>query len=872
MNENKQAAINAIWANPSPAFGGCGFYARGAFQENQAGEAYKERGKIRIRLTASGNNITVFYNGDSREEQSDVFTYVGQYHLGTGGDFKRTLEELARLYNLPLEWTEKERQALRLGELAREAAAVLIESLRKHPDGVAAKYINQRGFSTDGVHFGELTEDSAREVAAVLKSKGKKFNAEDLAALGITTGRANAGYNCVLPYYTNGQIQGFVYRNVRPNIPDKDRYRDSRDLGQPGFCDALERGGRAIIVEGQLDALRLIKLGYKNVIGLGGRSLSSEIARLLKSFNITEAVYIPDHETDATGARTNTKTVQDAIKGILAAKDDDGRPILKGLEVADLPVPATTKAHNKNDADEYGKTQPDDLGGLIELGAVPAWSWELDRLSEQTANKRKTQIQADFEEIYSRYPSPLERQLISREIGNRADEFAKFGITPEGLANLDAWRKSREYNDRIKAAAEELSKAVKAEANPATVAEIVRRLAEAQRSDTRADWEQQLQTPFEMDLAAIQAQPDTIATKWQLYYYRKGENTPTEGERVEFWPADITIFCAATSHGKTSILVQTALDLIKSTDKTYLYISVEENRRQLLERFLNVYLPIGTEWPDKLNQGKNSAGNYCFKRGTRKRAIKSALRGHTSNKDYRPEIAGNNEHFAALAEMIRRGVADYKTKVAPRLLLIHTDASAESIADNIKFYADRLRNEGRDVGAVFLDYMQLLTAEGDEYSRHDEIKSICKALKECAAQTELPLVIASQLNRNALKNNGAETGIDALTVANIAEGADIERIAHDIYLLWQVDKTPLQSYRDSDGGTDEKKVKRGLRSARLFEETSKTNPAPILKSGYLYIEQLKARDGQAGGWGLLPYDGEAGTIGATDQGKTKEYK
>lgn len=867
MNENKQAVINAIWANPSPAFG-CGFHNSGPYQENDAGGMYKERGKIRIGLTASGNNITVYYNGDSRDQQSDIFTYLGQYHYNNGGDFRRTLGALAELYNLPMHWTEKESQALRLGDLAREAAAVLIESLRKHPQGAAARYLQQRGFNADGVHFGELEESSADEVEAVLKAKGKQYNADDLEALGITRSRARAGYNCVLPYYTNGQIQGFIYRNVRPDVKDKDRYRDSRNLGQPGFCDALKRGQRAIIVEGQFDALRLIKLNYSNVIAFGGRSLSSELARLLKAFNIAEAVYIPDHETDATGARTNIKTVQDAIKGLLSAKDDNGRPILKSLEVAELPAPS----NGKTDADSYGKTNADDLGGLLEFGAVPAWSWELDRLSEQARNRRKTEIQAEFEEIYSRYPSPLERALISREISNRGAEFSKYGITPEALANLDAWRKSREYNDRIKAAAEELSKAVKAEANPATVAGIVRRLAEAQRSDTRADWEQQLQTPFEMDLAAIQAQPDTIATKWQLYYYRKNENTPTKGERVEFWPADITIFCAATSHGKTSILVQTALDLIKSTDKTYLYISVEENRRQLLERFLNVYLPIGTEWPDKLKNGKDDNGNYCFKRGTRKRAIKAALRGYTSTKDYPAEIAGNNEHFAALADMIRQGVAEYKNKVAPRLFLIHTDASAESIADNIKFYVERLRAEGRDVGAVFLDYMQLLTAEGDDYSRHDEIKSICRALKECAAQTEAPLVIASQLNRNALKNNGSETGIDALTVANIAEGADIERIAHDIYLIWQVDKTPLQSYRDSDGRTDKKKVKRGLRSARLFEETSKTNPAPTLKGEYLYIEQLKARDGQAGGWGLLPYDGEAGKIGETDQSKTKEYK
>ena len=37
-----------------------------------------------------------------------------------------------------------------------------------------------------------------------------------------------------------------------------------------------------------------------------------------------------------------------------------------------------------------------------------------------------------------------------------------------------------------------------------------------------------------------------------------------------------------------------------------------------------------------------------------------------------------------------------------------------------------------------------------------------------------------------------------------------------------------------------------------------------LKTGYLYIEQMKARDGKTDGWGLFPFDGEQGKIGTID--------
>ena len=141
-------------------------------------------------------------------------------------------------------------------------------------------------------------------------------------------------------------------------------------------------------------------------------------------------------------------------------------------------------------------------------------------------------------------------------------------------------------------------------------------------------------------------------------------------------------------------------------------------------------------------------------------------------------------------------------------------------------------------------------------------------MKDCAARTELPIVIAAQLNREVMKN-----GIDSITVANIGEGADIERIAHDIYLVWQIDKTQETLYKRTNATTGKIEVNKGafnVRSQRLYTKPQ-TNPDDIeLKTGYIYIERMKARDGKTEGWGLLPYDGERGFIDKNDTGKMTE--
>lgn len=883
---NKLAIISAIWDNPSRVFG-CEFKKSGQYQSNLKNDKYDEAGRIRLWMNPRGTSMRVFCNGGFRMDKAekwDIFTYLDEFELHAGG-FWHTLKQCADIYGITLELSEQIRKRITRESLAREVVASLIESLRLNPEGVAAKYIRDvRGLEIDGKHFGELTNESIKRAKDSLTRRGIAFTEKEFNNLFLTNEEiteehhtaedlAKWGYNVVIPSYCSGSLCGFILRNTRKDATHK--IRNPEDIGRRGYCDRLDNGEPAVFVEGPMDAIRLIQAGVKNVIGMCGPSVSDDIMQLLDSRNITQVTYIPDHELDKKTGTKRTNLIDGVITKFLAAKVD-GEPVVKNLYICELPLP---EGKTKFDADDYGKKYGN--AALVEHldgNAVTWWAYKLDELVTTATDRGDVNIswfQNEFDKIYNDCGNVYERQRIKDYIKGKA-EFSAFGVTPEALNDKDELIRDKEYRNRIQAGATELAAAIEKGTNPATIAGIVARLQDAQSTNTRAEWDKQLNQTFEDELKMIADQPDTVPTRWELGVIGKDKNYHHR-EDIEYYPADLAVFCASTSHGKTMFLMQSALNVVTDTGKTVLYISCEENKRQLLERSLNVFLDIATvETKQPTDTPTDKNGNICFRKGTRKKAIKAALRGADICKGYHGYM-GVSDEFKALKTRIMHGVEQYKRTVRPRLIFVHTDGTAESLAANAARVVTQIRERGEDVAAVFVDYVQLLYSENKTYSRTDELKGVCSALKSCAERLELPVIVGAQLNRNAVKD-----GIDSVTVANLGESTDIERIAHDLYLIWQVDKTKEDTYfttaaKKGNGQPPQEQAPRvwnyaaeGDRSKRIFAKTETHPNERELKRGYMYVEQLKARDGQAGGWGLFPFEGERGTIGTIDKDKMQE--
>lgn len=924
-DDNKQIVIERIWNDPAPVFG-CDFREGTTYRPNIKGGDYDENGKIRLKRTPSG--IFVYYNGGSRKSD-DVFNYLMEYHLHTS-DFWDTLQTCAERYGVRLELSEKQAEKIHRERLAREVAPSLAAALMEHRDGDAWHYLSDvRGIEPDAVHYGELSPESLKRAKDALKARGFEYSDDDFKALKLTPEQAARGYNLVLPYYRNGVVVGFLFRDVTGKAPHK---YDTPEGMKRGYCEHLTHGEPAYIVEGEIDALRLMGAGLTNVIAMGGATMGEDIARLLNTYEIRQVTYVPDLKYNEQGEQ-ETEVTDKAIKAFQAA-NVDGERVITRLYIAEFSAPeGATLSNYKIDADTYGKEHGGDALRTFVATATEWWGRELNALEswargimESGGEVNFNEFERRFMDIYNRCASPMERERIRQDIKGGTMQvttpngvieipiYTDCGLTPAALLDVDELRREQkrrtDYNNTIKAGLSALTRAVDDVngINPAVVRDVLAKLNEVQGTATRDEWRDQIKATFADQLKAIQKQPETLRTKWELGEIFKNKENPAildfhRYEYIEYYPATITVFCAPTSHGKTMILLQSALDLVRTNpEKVFLYVSCEENNRQLLERALNVFMDIpteadGIEWDDP--KKKQLAVNYCFIEGTRKRAIKYYLRGGNRYpeeyaKQYNEycrdkglqEWRPTNEHptppnWERLCQRLAVGVERYGEQIHPNLKLIHTDGSAESIAANVLYFVKQYKAQGADVCAVFVDYMQLLTSENKTTARNYELKDVCKVLSDCAAATEIPIIVAAQLNREAIRptNNGG--GLDNVTVANLGEGADIERIAHDIYFVWQVDKTHADYYQKFDKPKDEKGktisdaepvqvldfTKLGTRSRRILrivtdEKTRLQKAEP--KKGYLYVEQMKARDGKTDGWGLFPFKGEQGQIGTID--------
>lgn len=874
-NDNKAAVVAAIWDNPERLFNHPFRQSSGAW-EIMGGNGH-QKGEIRLTMTTARTNVYVHGNTGSgiAAQHIDIFTYAERYLLNTAG-FKETLHRLAELYNIKIEYSEETARKMSREMIAREVCPCLIESLRKNPTGAAAKYITEtRGLSIDA-HFGELTADSLKRAKEHLRNRGISYTVEDFKALGLTEDYARYGYNVVMPNYHNGQVNGFIFRNTNPNVAKGDRLRASGGMTRV-YCDRLTIGAPVYVVEGEMDAINLIQAGFTNVIAMGGASNAETLGRLLRANGINRVTYVPDVEYNEDGTRDLTK-ITAALNAFHTVKVD-GERVITHLHVSELDTPDGVSLNGyKADVNSYAIENGNDaLAVAVEMNETYWYDYELRQLrkwAETATGWNVGELFRDrFSAIYKRCDA-FEREAIKRAIKG-VSLYEQHDVTPSALDSIDKWGEQRDYNNRINAAYTDMGKAIQDGANPVVIADIITRLNEAQATNSADEWNRQLNESFADELDAIKEQPEPLRTKWELGVIRKNNPTPyRKTEHIEYYPADITVYCAPTSHGKTMILFQSALDMVKAhPSKTFLYVSCEETKPQLLERALKTYIPI-----PNTESGQDENGNYCFLSKTRRKTIKAVIREDIPPYEYSPYM-NTSEHYSAIEPLIKGYIKQYGEQVRPRLRLLHTNASTESICSNVMRYVREAQEQGEQVGAVFVDYMQLLTTDSKQYSRHDELKTICKALHDCAGVIGLPIIIAAQLNREVLRN-----GIDDITVANIGEGADIERIAHDVFLVWQVDKTALGLYADKGKEIDAnvmetkrnttiivKPANVGIRASRIFSSGNLSNPNQrTLKAGYLYVEHLKARDGETDGWGLFPYDGESGRIGENDIKKMAE--
>jgi replicative DNA helicase len=280
----------------------------------------------------------------------------------------------------------------------------------------------------------------------------------------------------------------------------------------------------------------------------------------------------------------------------------------------------------------------------------------------------------------------------------------------------------------------------------------------------------------------------------------------------------ISVFAAPTNHGKTVMLINTALNVAdRYPDKRFFFFTYEERATAIIQYFLNAYMDI------ELNKNESEKSN--------RRLIKEYFKtGSTQfiSRDNRDLFQIKKEEF-------------FKTYIETgRITVKYVDYNSQELTMAI----DYLQKQTGNLAGVFIDYFQLLKLPQDKYrnynSRQEELKQICISLKDTAVKTGLPLILAAQFNREV-------TNLCRLHPTHIGEAGDIERIVNTLVGLWNMDKKPVLK-----GITDAEVDEINLRvAARRLEGDRAKN---------MYLEILKSRDLPTGSYEFLDFNGRTGKI------------
>lgn len=596
---------------------------------------------------------------------------------------------------------------------------------------------------------------------------------------------AGTTHPLAIPYISGGDIKGFIFRALESTVTPKyvkvfSSKRDTQNYSLFGLTGLPLKGtewDRTItVVEGELDALRAAAKGVRNVVSAASKNLSADALIEAKKRGVERVVLLLDWD----GVEKAAEREQDIKKALTTLRSVG----LKGL-VATFPQEA-----QKVDADTFLNTHTgEELQALIE-SAIIGGEWELQRIFAKYANTDLTGAkELDFIDsiiglTYESNLPALEQQRVITLVDAYSGGRFTAGYLREELERREERKKKVEQKAVLQAAINNATEALGRGDITAAFAEIDK-ASKAQEISKEAGYNKYLQTPTAEGITAtLQSKKEGIPTG----YIFKGERKEVE---LELPTAALTYICAPTSQGKSRFLQNLALNL--ATDNSageVLYISLEEDTAAVVERFINLHNA----------EELNAAGNNSA-------LIRSYFTTGSTQYIKGDKVAHLRESIQGVLSLMERG----------RLRIISRNDSPEiaysqELAGAISYIA-----KNTHLKAVFIDYVQLIYTKGNKGSRKEEIMDICNTLMEVSVKTGLPIVLAAQLNREAV------SPLD-MSVQHIADASNIEHSANMVLLLWDSKVLPTAGkdnsyrYQTTKGSDSGKKEYRLTAEAEALEE------------------------------------------------------
>jgi DNA primase catalytic core len=652
-------------------------------------------------------------------------------------------------------------------------------------------YLSSRGYSSEDVKAMDLGYiPSQDKLFKYLLSKGYSQSLID-EVVKLNKGIGST-HRLTIPYRSGGYVKGFKFRTVGDATP---KYLNSTGLDRlGGFFNLSGISGDKdiVIVEGELDSLHATVKGVDNVVATGGSSIAPEqikdaIRRGAKSFTLC-------FDKEPNKEEETAKRITSAIEVILG----EGVNRVYIVTLPDL-------GGDKTDPDRLIKESG--VEAFIEAiaQALPYYEYRLQETLKKygkieeaqgyLTKKDEDRLLEEVVETASKIPDPTDRDRY-KKLFTSLEVIKGLGITEESLSiTVDRLTSTRDKEAQVKEFKKLLTEATQLQDKGETTEALElldSKVKEVKLKDRATEFSSLLRSTTESEIRERQAnKPESLNSGYTI-----------GGEPLLLPSGAISILTAPTSHGKTTFLINLALNVAQEyPDKEMYLFSYEEDGDSILINTLNSYLN------EEISSNNRRTLKSYFTTGSTE-YIK------TQSKDY---FTSTKDKF-------------FKELIETRRLNIHYSSyNSDTLIEAIRYLHKHAKP-----GAIFIDYIQLLNLPQGKYktySRQEEIKEICIALKDVAVETGLPIILGAQFNRTV-------TNHLHLHPTRIGEAGDIERIANLILGFWNND-------HKAEGTEGE------------LNEIAKSG---IDRGDAIYIEILKQRGGRVGLSELLNYNGNKGTI------------
>lgn len=743
---------------------------------------------------------------NTRQEAKDIITLFMENNY-----LKEVWEAVNRLCSIvgiePPEYTPEAKERYKKMEQRRTALEESAERQKAalfSPDGSEAlTYLLSRGWTKEEIREAEL--------GYISEAEANTINAQ--RSIGTF-------YTLSIPLRSGSTLYGFKFRTIQRDTQGRDKYTYLYGTEKRGNLFNLtgiqQTDGAIVVVEGELDALHAQVRGVKGMVATGGGKLTEELLTAARERGVKRITLLFDK--DERGAKFVRESIDIAhAKGIavMVATYPDGESLSDGTPI--------------HDVDEYlQRHSAEELQSLIDR-ATSGSMWLLtDIINSHTREGEATEVEERIIRdkviaLANHTPNEVDREIVLTAYANYFGIDGKQAFSAEALRAVADTERAAENKATQKIETERTLRealALAEKGDPQAALQMAEAAAKELRSiDSRAKYSHLLALPTEESLLhRLQSKQGELRTRYDLSNGRDTENFSLPS-------GAITFICAPTSHGKSTFLQNLALQVAEDKGEgVVLYFTFEEDGDAVTLQMLNKYM--ATEL----------CRNYSSSQSNNIRALRHYYK--TGEAKYIADAARSqfNQRKAAFME---------KYYTSGKIRIYYEDYDSAELIEAIRSISSQTK-----VKAVFVDYIQLLSSRAYKKAhlqRTEELKEICKDLKNLSIDTQLPIVVAAQLNREA--NSPLE-----LHSQRIAEAADLERIANKILCLWN---TSFEAQKSKDS----KKELEALETKHGFK---------LGEGGTIYAKLTKNRGGVVGLEAALPYNGNTGVVEGNHKGEPQQ--